>query len=71
MWAGPYARRVAALESGRPVVVRYWEVQRFAPELRLGLDEWVEVRGDDVVLVEPLRSVDGRKIVGWRPAVAS
>jgi hypothetical protein len=63
---GPLARRVADLESGRPVAVRFWEVRRFCSHLRLDGYDWVEFRGEDLVPVEPVYSLDGMRIVGWR-----
>jgi hypothetical protein len=66
MW-GPYVRRGADLESGRPVAVRYWEVRRFCPYLRLDAYDWVEIRGDDVVPVDPVYSGDALRIVGFLP----
>lgn len=63
---GPAARRIADLESGRPVAVKFWEIRRFVPGLRLDPHDWVQLVGGDVVLVEPICSADGLHITGWR-----
>jgi hypothetical protein len=34
--------------------------------LRLDGYDWVEFRGEDLVPVEPVYSLDGMRIVGWR-----
>jgi hypothetical protein len=62
----PFARTVADLESGRPVAVRYWEVRRFAPDVKCESNQWVQLVGEDIVPVEPVHSADGRHITGWR-----
>jgi len=60
---------VADLESGRSVAFRLWEIRRFCPHLRLDSDAWVEIRGDDdPVPVEPVRSSDGMRIIGFSAA---
>jgi hypothetical protein len=64
---GAYARRVADLESGRAVAVKFWEVRQHCPHLRLDSAAWVEIRGDDVVPVEPVRSSDGMRIFSFLP----
>jgi hypothetical protein len=70
LWeCGPFARRVADLESGRPVHVRYWEIRRHCPYLRLDSGDWVELRPDgEVIPVEVVLSADGMRITGFVPA---
>jgi hypothetical protein len=62
---GAAARRIADLESGRPVAVRYWELRKFAPHMRLPSDAWVQLRGDELVPVSPVMAADGLRIVGF------
>jgi hypothetical protein len=64
---GQFVRRVTDLEAGRPVAVRFWELRRFAPDLRLQSEDWVQLIGEEVVPVEPVRGVDGLHIIEWRP----
>lgn len=71
LWeCGPFARRVADLESGRLVHVRYWEIRRHCPYLRLDSGNWLELQPDgEVIPVEVVLSADGMRIIGFVPVV--
>jgi hypothetical protein len=49
------------------IAVHYWEVRRFAPDLKCDQYDWVKIVGDELVAVEPVRTADALCIVEWRP----